>query len=45
MTLRIKVSPKSGSMPLEHPAIILSEPVGAIVVREAFLTRAPPGTS
>jgi hypothetical protein len=30
MTLRTYASPKSGSMPLEHPAIMLMVPVGAM---------------
>ena len=32
-----------GSMPLEHPAIMLNVPVGAIVVRVAFLNLSEPG--
>lgn len=36
MTLLTKLNAKSGSIPLEHPASILSVPVGAIVVVVAF---------
>jgi hypothetical protein len=36
---------KSGSMPLEQPAMIESVPVGAMVVTVAFLTGALPGLS
>jgi len=32
---------KTGSMPDEHPAIMLIDPVGAIVVMDAFLTLIP----
>ena len=39
MTFRTKLRAKSGSMPLEQPAMMLSVPVGAIVIVVAFLKR------
>jgi len=35
----------SGSIPLEHPAMMLIVPVGAMVVVVAFRTRGPPSRS
>jgi hypothetical protein len=37
MTFLLKLNPKTGSIPLEQPAMILRVPVGAMVVVVAFL--------
>ena len=39
----VKLKAKSGSMPLEQPAIMLRVPVGAMVVRVALRTCGPLG--
>ncbi len=41
MTVRTKLSAKSGSMPLEQPAMMLSVPVGAMVVVVALRSWVP----